>query len=177
MSGYRFDRLKVLLVDDNPHMRKLVTTILHAFGVVQVYEAANAKQAWAMLREYNPDVIMLDWMMEGMSGIQLTKMIRTSAGSPNPFIPVIMLTGHTHIAHVREARDAGINEFLAKPVSVNAVLTRLLCVVEHPRPFVRTMSYFGPCRRRREGNEYHGPERRSAEDASSAAFDAMQDVA
>lgn len=172
MSGYRFDRLKILLVDDNPHMRKLVSTILHAFGVVQIYEADTAKRGWAMLREYNPDVILLDWMLDGMSGIQLTKMIRTSASSANPFLPIIMLSGYTQIEHVREARDAGVNEFLAKPVSVNAVLTRLLSVIDHPRPFVRTKVYFGPCRRRRDGNEYRGPERRH-EQAADAAFEEM----
>ena len=46
MSGYRFDRLKILTVDDNVHMRRLVSTILQAFGVVDIREACNAKQAW-----------------------------------------------------------------------------------------------------------------------------------
>jgi len=66
MSGYRFDRLKILVVDDNIHMRKLVTTILQAFGVVQIYEADSGDRAWTVLRESNPDVIVLDWVMEGM---------------------------------------------------------------------------------------------------------------
>ncbi len=163
MSGYRFDRLKVLVVDDNPHMRKLVVTILQAFGAVQISEAADAQRAWIILRDASPDVIILDWMMEGMSGLDLVKQIRTAAASPNPFVPVIMLTGHTHIDHVRQARDAGVNEFLAKPVSVKAILTRLIAVIEHPRPYVRTKVYFGPCRRRRGPEEYRGPERRSTD--------------
>ncbi len=161
MSGYRFDRLRVLVVDDNPHMRRIASTILQAFGIVQIFEAAEAQTAWKILCETNPDVVILDWMMEGMSGIDLTKMIRTSVSSPNPFVPVIMLTGHTSVERVRQARDAGVNEFLAKPVSVTAVLTRLAAVIEHPRPFVRTKLYFGPCRRRRGTDEYKGPERRA----------------
>lgn len=178
MSGYRFDRLKVLVVDDNAHMRRIVIAILHAFGAVHIYEAADAKQAWAMLREYSPDVLILDWMMEGMSGIELSKMIRTSPGSPNPFLPIIMVTAHAHIDRVQEARDAGVNEFLAKPISVNAILTRLLSVIEHPRPFVRTKSYFGPCRRRHDTGVHRGPERRSAADSSlEAARSAMNAVA
>ena len=88
-------------------------------------------------------------------------MVRTSPNSPNPFVPIIMLTGYTHVDHVRQARDAGVNEFLAKPVSVKAILTRLISVIEHPRPFVRTKYYFGPCRRRRVDDEYQGPERRA----------------
>ena len=158
MSGYRFDRLKILLVDDNPHMRRLVSTIL---------------QAWPKLREFNPDILVLDWLMGGTSGIELTKMIRTAPTSPNPFVPVIMLTGHTHIDRVLEARDAGVNEFLVKPISVNAMLSRLLAIVEHPRPFVRTKTYFGPCRRRRDGQEYRGPERRSEQDTATPPMNAV----
>jgi two-component system, chemotaxis family, chemotaxis protein CheY len=161
MSGYRFDRLRVLVVDDNVHMRKLVVAILQAFGVVQVYEAEGGERAWTILRESNPDVVVLDWVMEGMSGLDLIQMIRTNAATPNPFVPVIMLTGHTSMDHVRQARDAGVNEFIAKPVSVKTMMSRLVAVIEHPRPYVRTNGYFGPCRRRRGAEEYRGPERRS----------------
>jgi CheY-like chemotaxis protein len=166
MSGYRFDRLKILVVDDNAHMRKLVVTILQAFGAIQIFEACDGDRAWRLLRDANPDVVILDWAMDGMSGLEFAKLVRTSAQTPNPFVPVIMLTGHTHIDHVRQARDAGVNEFLAKPVSVKAILTRLISVIEHPRPYVRTKSYFGPCRRRRGADEYRGPERRAATEAT-----------
>jgi CheY-like chemotaxis protein len=164
MSGYRFDRLKIMVVDDNVHMRKLVVTIVQAFGATQVVEAVDGDQAWKLIREANPDVIFLDWVMEGMSGLDFARMVRTSPQTPNPFVPIIMLTGYTRVDHVRQARDAGINEFLAKPVSVKAVLSRLVSVIEHPRPFVRTKSYFGPCRRRRGVHEYRGPERRMSTD-------------
>jgi CheY-like chemotaxis protein len=168
MSGYRFDRLKILVVDDNAHMRKLVVTILQAFGAMQIFEAADGTQALAVLRDANPDVVILDWMMEGMSGLEFAKEVRTSPNTPNPFVPIIMLTGHTAMDHVRQARDAGVNEFLAKPVSVKAILTRLIAVIEYPRPYVRTKAYFGPCRRRRTQEEYHGPERRASADAAAA---------
>jgi CheY-like chemotaxis protein len=160
MSGYRFDKLRVLVVDDSAHMRKLVAEVLRAFGVVNVVESPDAERAWAMLREFSPDVLILDWQMDGMTGIELVEKIRTAGDSPNPFIPIIMLTGYTQLERVREARDVGVNEFLAKPVSVKGILTRLISVIENPRPFVRTKDYFGPCRRRRT-DEYRGPERRS----------------
>jgi DNA-binding response OmpR family regulator len=88
-------------------------------------------------------------------------MIRTNAQAPNPFVPIIMLTGYTSLDHVRQARDAGINEFIAKPVAAKTMMARLVSVIEHPRPFVRTSVYFGPCRRRRANDEYKGAERRS----------------
>jgi CheY-like chemotaxis protein len=151
--------VKVLVVDDNAHMRKLVSTILQAFGVHTIFEAANGNDAWTALREYNPDVVVLDWVMDGMSGLELIRMIRTNPTVPNPFVPVIMLTGHTSLDHVRQARDAGVNEFIAKPVSVKTMMARLVSVIEHPRPYVRTGGFFGPCRRRRV-EMYSGPERR-----------------
>jgi DNA-binding response OmpR family regulator len=96
-----------------------------------------------------------------MSGLELVKLIRTSPDCPNPFVPVIMLTGHSQAEHVREARDAGATEFLAKPISAKGVLARMTLVIESPRSFVRTKEYFGPCRRRRADEDYHGPERRA----------------
>ncbi len=98
--------------------------------------------------------------MEGMSGIEFMRMVRMNPASPNPFVPTIMLTGHTSLEHVQQARDSGVNEFIAKPVSVKTMMTRLGAVIEHPRPFVRTTVYFGPCRRRRQ-DEHRGPERRA----------------
>ena len=93
--------------------------------------------------------------------------------SPNPFVPIIMLTGHTHVDRVLQARDAGVTEFLAKPISINAILSRLVAIVDHPRPFVRTKSYFGPCRRRRDDHQYQGPERRSESYAANTSVDAV----
>ena len=161
MSGYRFERLRVLTVDDNVHMRRLVMTILQAFGVNQISEAGSGEGAWEMVREINPDIVILDWVMEGMSGVDLVRRLRTDPMSPNPFVPVIMLTGHTSLEHAQQARDAGANEFIAKPVSVKTVMSRLASVIEHPRPFVRTGVYFGPCRRRRH-DDRPGTERRVA---------------
>jgi CheY-like chemotaxis protein len=163
MDGIRFDKLRVLVVDDNQHMRKLVVAVLQAVGVRDMFEAPDGEHAWKHLRESNPDVIILDWQMDGMTGLEFARLVRGSPRSPNVFVPIIMLTGHTHIDQVRQARDAGVNEFLAKPVSVKAILARLVNVIEHPRPYIRTDSYFGPCRRRRAVTVYTGPERRSPE--------------
>ena len=78
MSAYRFDRIKVLIVDDNLHMRKMLAAIVQAFGVTSIFEAPNGVQAWDKLRSQNPDIIFLDWMMPGMTGLEFTRMVRTS---------------------------------------------------------------------------------------------------
>jgi CheY-like chemotaxis protein len=159
--NYKFHRLKVLVVDDNQHMRTLVSAVLQAFGVSTVHEARNGEEAWNILLKNPCDIIFVDWLMTGMTGLDFTGKVRTAPDSTNPFVPIIMLTGHTSLERVNAARDAGVNEFLAKPVSSKTILGRLVSVIEHPRPFVRTRGYFGPCRRRRE-IAYHGPERRDS---------------
>ncbi len=165
---YRFDRLRVLVIDDNQHMRTLVAAVLQAFGVKMVFEAASAEDGWKLLTTNSCDVIFVDWVLNGMTGLDFTEKVRTAPDSPNPFAPIIMLTGHTSVERVNLARDAGVNEFLAKPVSSKAIMSRLVSVIEHPRPFVRTRGYFGPCRRRRRDGDYHGPERRASELESKA---------
>ena len=160
--SYNFGRLRVLVVDDNQHMRTLVSAILQAFGVATVLEAASGEDAWKILAENRCDLIFVDWVMDGMSGLDLSVKIRTAADSPNQFVPIVMITGHTSPERVHAARDAGVNEFLAKPVSSKSIMARVISVIENPRPFVRTKAYFGPCRRRRR-MEHQGPERRHEE--------------
>jgi CheY-like chemotaxis protein len=159
----RFELLKILLVDDNHHMRVLLTEILRAIGVRQVLEANDGAEALQMMRTQQIDIIMSDLAMQPLDGIDFVRLLRNSPDSPNPMAPVIMITGHSTHKRVNEARDVGVNEFLSKPVTAKGVLERLARVVESPRPFVRTANYFGPDRRRRSDPDYSGPLRRSTD--------------
>ncbi len=159
----RFELLKILLVDDNPHMRMLLTEILRAIGVTEVFEAADGAQALHTMRLHPVDIVMTDLAMEPLDGIDFLRLLRNSADSPDQMCPVIMITGHTTQKRVAEARDAGVNEFLAKPVTARGVIDRITRIVEHPRPYVRTDDYFGPDRRRRADPNHHGPWRRGGD--------------
>ena len=161
MDNYDFSRLSVLIVDDSVHIRRLVRAILHAFGCRDIFDAPTGKRALKELRGNQIDVVILDWMMEPMDGIQLTKIIRAGDGSiPNPYIPIIMLTGHTTVNCIVEAREAGVTEYLAKPITAKGLMAQLQMVIARPRPFVRTPTFFGPDRRRKDSSLYQGPERR-----------------
>jgi two-component system chemotaxis response regulator CheY len=162
----RFDLLKILLVDDNHHMRILLTEILRAIGVKDVYEAGDGAEAMQQLRLHPVDIVMTDLAMEPLDGIDFVRLLRNSPDSPNTMCPVIMITGHSTMKRIVEARDAGVNEFLAKPITARAIIERLNRIVEHPRPFVKTEDYFGPDRRRRADPHYHGPWRRKGDPAT-----------
>lgn len=165
----RYDQLKILIVDDNQHTRMLVTEILRAIGVNNVYEAADGGAGLQQLREHRIDMIFTDLSMQPMDGIEFVRRLRNAPDSPNQMAPVVMVTGHFTMAKVSAARDAGVNEFLTKPLTARGVLERLQRVIEHPRPFVRTDSYFGPDRRRRDDPEYRGPRRRSTDSVGKKA--------
>lgn len=169
MSGYRFDRLKVLIADDSPQMRRILTAILNAFGCTEVFQAENAADAWDCLRAHRPDLLILDHHMPGKDGVAFAQDIRNSPDSSNPLLPILMLTGHSTMDIVRLARAAGVNEFVAKPVTAETLFTRLRMIIESPRPFVRTKTYFGPDRRRVRKDEYQGPERRAEADRKTRA--------
>lgn len=163
----RFDLLKILLVDDNHHMRILLTEILRAIGVRTIYEATDGAEALQLMRTHPIDIIMSDLAMHPLDGIDFVRLLRNSPDSPNPMAPVIMITGHSTMKRVNEARDVGVTEFLSKPVTARGVLERINRVVENPRPFVRTTAYFGPDRRRRADPAYDGPRRRSSDRAGA----------
>jgi two-component system chemotaxis response regulator CheY len=155
-----FKKIRFLVVDDNAHMRRILRTTLHGFGARDVYEAEDGAAGLETFARYGPDILITDWAMPIFDGLEFAQLIRQPGESANPFVPIIMLTGHSEKKHVMAARDAGVTEFMVKPVSVKALHQRIVNVVAHPRPFIRTPTYFGPDRRRTVNANYAGPERR-----------------
>jgi CheY-like chemotaxis protein len=155
--------LSVLVVDDNEHMRALMKAMLHAIGLRGVLEASDGSHAMHKLREHEVDVVITDLLMNPLDGLDFVRLLRQSPSSPCPTVPVIMVTGHSTLHHVQEARDAGVDELLTKPVAARDLVDRLFQVVEHRRAFVKTDGYFGPERRRRADLSYTGPKRRAGD--------------
>jgi CheY-like chemotaxis protein len=160
MSGAGFENLKALIVEDNAHMRSLLRALLNSIGVKDIAEASHGQAAIELLRERKSDLVLSDLAMKPMDGLEFTRYVRNHEHSPNPFVPIIMISGHTEKYRVEAARDAGVTEFLAKPITAHTLFSRIAEIVERPRAFVRCDSYFGPDRRRRQVENYAGPWRR-----------------
>ena len=161
--AYRLENLRILIVDDNAHIRQLLRTILNAVGIRNIDIAEDGVQGFESFCRLDYDIVFTDYQMDPISGIDLTDLIRTSKKSPNPYIPVIMISAYADETRVQTARDHGVTEFLAKPFTVERLMERLEKVIEEPRPFVRTETYFGPDRRRKQDPGYTGPERRKTD--------------
>lgn len=162
------ENLRILLVDDNQHMRAIVSAVLAGVGVRHLREARDGAEALAALRDWPADVAIVDFQMFPIDGVEFTRMVRNAPDSRNPYLPIVMMTGHSEMARVVEARDAGVTEFIVKPVTAKSLLERLQAVIYRPRPFVRSATYFGPDRRRRDDPGFDGPWRRVADKDKSA---------
>src|SRR6195256_4265213 len=115
-----FNKLRFLLCDDNPHMRRILRTLLHSFGAREAYEAEDGATALEMYTHYLPDIVITDWSRPTFGGPELAQMIRQAESKGNPCAPIIMLTGHSEKRRVPVARDSGVTEFLAKPIPAKA---------------------------------------------------------
>jgi len=155
--------LHLLLVDDNANMRSIVAAMLKSIGIGRLSEAEDGTQALEILREQAIDIAIVDFRMQPMDGVQFTRSIRWDEDSPNPYLPIVMMTGHSELFRVTDARDAGVNEFVAKPVMIQALMKRLEAIILRPRLFVRSDDFFGPDRRRTHRLDHDGPFRRATD--------------
>jgi DNA-binding response OmpR family regulator len=139
--------------------------LLAARGIREAEDAVDGNMALEMLAAQSFDLVLLDLEMQPMNGIEFTRQLRR--GKANSGVPIIMITGHADLANVREARDAGVTEFLVKPVTPKNLIDRVCEVCERPRPFVMSDAYVGPERRRKPApgsclnrRKEDGPDRR-----------------
>jgi len=116
--------IHVLMVDDNGPMRQLIRALARAGGIVHFSEAATAMEALDILRATPVDLVVVDWKMRPMDGLSFTRIIRWNSDSPNPYVPILMLTAHTEVSRVAAARDAGVTGFLKKPISRHVLRSR-----------------------------------------------------
>jgi two-component system, chemotaxis family, chemotaxis protein CheY len=180
MAEYNFKAFRIVVVDDSSSIRQLIHSTLDIIGVGHVEVAAHGGEAVEILKKsVQPgnqpksgpggssfDILMTNLDMPTVDGMMLLKWIRRHEESPDRFLPVIMISSYADPAKVREARDAGMTEFVAKPFTIASVCSRLINVIERPRQFVQYADYFGPDRRRRE-LPYDGPNRRIMTEHSS----------
>jgi len=168
--AYDLSQLKVLVVDSNRQSYQILLSILAAMRVEQVHSVETIKEAARELRNWSPDLVITELQVDDEDALEFFRRVRQGDNESDPFVPVILLTGRTEVARIREARDTGVNEILAKPVAAAGLYDRIVEIIENPRPFVRTKSFFGPDRRRRnKAFEGEGKREGDRKKTSSAA--------
>lgn len=118
--------LTVLVVDDNDYIRDLILRLLYAMGFKQIIEATSGKAAQKILTEKPVGLVLSDWEMPGMSGLEFLKACREAAGTSAANTCFIMLTAHADRDNVIEAREAGVDGFVVKPISPRSLYERVV---------------------------------------------------
>lgn len=153
--------LRILVVDDRPFQRRLVAETLRAVRRVAVEYAESADHCVFALGFSSPDLIIIDWDLEGGEGLALVKRLRAGeAGEAQRRLPIVLVASRNTAGDVAAARNAGVDEFVLRPFSTAILVRRVLEVRQHRREFIESLSYVGPDRRRRNDPDYDGPRRR-----------------
>ncbi len=141
--------LDILVLEKTKFMRETLSSVLRGLGVSNVRATADLGDAFRLFASSAPDIVFSDWS-PNLDGIGFLKLVRRHPSSPNPYVPVIIVTANSEAQHILTARDSGMTEYLVKPFTATGVYKYLSAVVEKERPFVKHSSFFGPNRRRRD---------------------------
>ena len=141
--------LVVLIADSNHYTRRLTRMMLTNLGARSIYEAADGVAVIDAIRNISPDVMILDWDMQGLTGQEVMRIVRSPGVFPKPNLPIIMLTDVGKRSRVHSALRLGVHELLVKPISPKTLQQRLLGIVLKPRPMIRAGRYYIPLPRRR----------------------------
>jgi CheY-like chemotaxis protein len=147
MSPVKFESLQILIVDGKRANAKLLRGLLEGLGVRRITILENSTAALDGLRGTAFDVVFCDDAVRPLSSAQFLTALRKDAAVP--CVPVILMSAAPQKRQVEIARDSGVNDFIALPLSVATVKNKLASVLLAPKPFISSDAFSGPDRRRR----------------------------
>jgi len=145
----KLKNLHVLVVEDLAPIRELITSVLKAQGIGTISYATDGQKGYEAFTRFHPDIVLTDWDMPVINGIELIKEIRSNPHSPEKTVPIIMMTGYGSPSKIAQARNIGSTEFLVKPFSALDFSKRVMNIIKNPRDFIITPTFSGPDRRRK----------------------------
>ncbi len=146
-SSINLRDLVILVADPNSYVRRVVNGMLRGFGANKVIEVDHSTGLFQALSNQKIDILLCDMRLPPHGGLKLTRTIRRNSDNENRTLPILLMSSETSESTIKNARDAGANIVVAKPMSPSGLYDRLGWIVFNPRPFVDTATYFGPDRR------------------------------
>jgi len=119
--------MPVLIVDDYKTMLRIIRNLLRQLGFTNIDEATDGSQALQKLRQANFDLIISDWNMEPMTGLQLLREVRADAKLKH--IPFIMVTAESKSENVIAAKEAGVSNYIVKPFNAETLKGKMVSVI------------------------------------------------
>ena len=141
------EKARILLLDDHPEGGNILAQICMGFGARRFLRCSTGEEAKELVKASELHMILVNANLRESPAFDFIDWLRRSNLQPNSFTPVVLITGHTQRSQVEKARDCGANIVLAKPVSPQSMLERIIWISREKRPFVNSGSYIGPDRR------------------------------
>ncbi|MDP6786485.1 MAG: response regulator [Rhodospirillales bacterium] len=157
MADPEIGDLRILILDDDTDDRARVRAGLVDLGVADVAVADDPLAALDAMRARAVDVLVTERYLS------FVRFLRTNRKRPASRVPILMVSFRSRQADIHEARDAGVDDFLAKPVDTRRLLDRIVAAVDRSQPFVDCEAYVGPDRRRAETSLEGRPQSASAD--------------
>ena len=129
--------LKAMVVDDSRTARLMLAEMLREMGVSSIAKAEDGADAMQQLKEFAADIVICDLHMAPLDGIEFTRLLRTADDSPNPYLPVLMMTGDATQKQLANALNAGVHGFMSKPLQSDSLRRQIKLVFSRPLVFIR----------------------------------------
>lgn len=130
MQGYDLSQLDIMVVDDSRQMRTILTKMLGSFGVSELRFYSEGGEAFDAFCKQPADIVITDWVMKPVSGMELVRRLRTDPRCPYPDVPVIMVTSNSTPEEIEEARSAGVDAVLTKPLRCRIVYASIAGLID-----------------------------------------------
>ena len=161
--------LVILIADPSPYIGMLTQSMLRGFGATKVLDTRTSVGVMRTLSTQKVDILLCDARLPPHGGLSLTQTIRNNTSNENRTVPILVMCSNTNASTVKNARDAGANMVIAKPMSPGSLYDRLVWIAFSPRKFVDTATYFGPDRRFKIEGYPNGIGRRAGDQAVEIA--------
>lgn len=172
---YDFKDLSVAVIDESAYIARVTVGMLRVLNIRDIKTFTDVDEMMASLASGKIDMIMTELDMEPVDGLTFIRKIRSSKNEQVRYIPLVVTAGFATKRLVNQARNAGADDFLVKPFSVNTLYGRLVELTERRQPFVETKVYFGPDRRRKM-RDFKGDERRAEAPPDDSGSEASPDA-
>lgn len=153
---------RVLILEGNPAYARMLADMLRVLGAENIVIETDDDAATALLRDFDPQLIVTEYRTAKIDGVAFTRQLRHSRLNCKA-VPVLMVKAEVTVDELREARNAGVHEVLRKPFAWQDLLSRLQNVLLKPRDWVEVATYTGPCRRSFNTGDYKGPKKRKGD--------------
>lgn len=134
----------VLVVDDNAHMRRLIGTLLSVTGSPHVKEAVSARSALERLNDTPVDMLICDWRIGDMTGLEVIKSVRQGDLAASPDLPIIAVSAYSNRDLAQAMYTAGANAVMTKPLGISTFLSIVRNISHSPASFRDAGTWFGP---------------------------------